>query len=351
MSVKLKLTKDAVAEEWKAPPPVWSRGFRAQRKWKPIQVLQVFEIATALAHGIQFALVVVLTRHKDLRVPTNVSYVLWPPRSATNKYFTMHTSHVGSLSLARAVYSFFGLSFLFQFLAVTLFWKRFARSMLLDYNQLARWHEYSISASVMGLIFASLSNVLDANQLMMVFVLLFATMMLGLVQEKVMTAYIHRKQDNQHLREVSADLTAAVGALDTDTRDTVAHLVDSISPPPDKHVQLQFLFGAHLVGWVTFVAPCFLFASRFFLTVQHSAERPPAWVYAVYLSQFLFFGSFGFVQLVSQLALYYAGTDERKLQQIAIRTEVAYTTLSLCAKSVLAWVLYSNAIVESSIKY
>jgi hypothetical protein len=39
------------------------------------------------------------------------------------------------------------------------------------------------------------------------------------------------------------------------------------------------------------------------------------------------------------------------MQGIVIWAEVAYTVLSLSAKSVLAWLLFANALVESSIKY
>jgi hypothetical protein len=351
----------------KTPASIWSQRFRHQARWKRIQGLQFFEIFTALCHLIQFLLIFFLSKayssknKKDLVVPTNVNFSLWPPRDSSSKFFTAHTSHVGSVSVVSMVYSFFALSFIFQFTAVTLFWGPFARGLLNDYVQVARWYEYSISASLMGIIFAVLGNVQDVLFLQMLFVTLFATMILGLIQERVMSAYIKSKLNEL---AVYAAINKSLEKLRVDNptlkQDANVDVLLSVRKTKKPEPPLLRVFGSHVLGWVTFMSWAFVLATKFYLTVTKSVQHPPAWVYGIYISQLLLFGSFGINQFVSQILLYRNArrlTPENKsaivkrMQGIVIWAEVAYTVLSLSAKSVLAWLLFANALVESSIQY
>ena len=91
---------------------------------------------------------------------------------------------------------------------------------------------------------------------------------------------------------------------------------------------------------------------QFELNINHSSSKPPGWVYALYSTQIIIMALFGANQLWQTIDLYRVRAgDSARQARIALRTEYIYVTLSLTAKSVLAWVLYSGFRATRSTRY
>ena len=281
---------------------------RAQ--WTQWQWLRIFTIVTACFHFIQF--VILLSFGKTKKIPTHIDLQLWPLHgsNSTTNHFSYLQKNTGSLDLEAMIAAFFFLSFAFQFAVGTVFWKRAAAMLKLRAMQPFRFLEYAVSASLMTLIFAVLVGIEEVSQLWLLFISMAVVMLLGLIQEYQLT------------------FKRSFPAL----------------------TKFEY-FIPHLVGWIAFFAPVCTFITKFSLSISNGPSKPPDWVYAIYASQFIIFGSFGITQLAQQIRLYNNYADEAKCARIALQSEFTYIFLSLSAKSVLAWILYANLLAESSISY
>ena len=96
----------------------------------------------------------------------------------------------------------------------------------------------------------------------------------------------------------------------------------------------------HLTGWLQFVWSYAIIGHAFIKSVEDAQENggtgPPDFVFAIVLSLFLLYSSFGFVQLV-----------ELCVVVNPYKKEIAYVTLSLTAKLLLGWMIFSNVLVLS----
>jgi hypothetical protein len=287
------------------PAPIW----RA-KKWNVFQWIQLFSIVTALFHLCQGMAILVLGQDKT--VPTHIDLQLWPMRgsNSTLNHFSALQKNTGNVSLAGMIAGFFFLSFFFQFVAVTFFWNIYASLLRYRCIQPFRWIEYSISASLMTLIFALLIGIKETSSLWTLFMSMTAVMLLGLLQEYQLT-----------FKRSFPQLT-----------------------------KLEY-FLPHFIGWIAFFSPITVFITKFSLSISNGPSKPPGWVYGIYASQFVVFGSFGLNQMVQQVRLYRNYKNDSQCAKITVRHEAVYVVLSLTAKSILAWVLYFNLLAESSISY
>jgi len=380
-----------------------------------LRSLRAFELATATAHGVQLVALValVLSKHVTKRVPVSVPYVTWPKRGDARQTFGYKTYEDGSIDMSACIVGFFALSWTYQTAAVTLFWPQFQRWLTEYYIQPLRWLEYSISASLMALLFGLLNGITDTSFLYNIFVLFFLTMMLGLVQELGMSVYKRQQQERRNTVDLlrgmfqsQADAKPAFGppSYDVASNTFIAHpgeddppaarrvtfsddaspararraaspapasaaarardldndrltrndLVYDLTPEePRRWVNQRWmvLFLPHILGWVAFLSPVSVFILKFSLAVSHSPSAPPSWVYFLYSFQFVIMASFAFVQLWQQRHLYLYAQTRAECARVSILAEFAYTTLSLAAKSVLCWVLFANIIAEKGIAY
>ena len=297
----------------------------AQRLYKHDKrapVLRTFTIVTGLVHlGSGIATIVL---HVDKKVPLNEPYLGWPSRKemddpALNR-FTLGTHPAGQVSFLAMVSAFFFLSAGFQIIPalVPQLWEPLLELLLERNIQPFRWLEYSISASLMFMIAAILNGTFDAQKIAYVFVLSFVMMMLGLGSE--MSTYFQRQLE-----------FLSNGKLKRNVTD---------------------YFFLHVLGWVPFGTLWGIQMRQFQLNINHSSSHPPSWVYVLYSTQIIIMALFGGNQLWQHVDLYRTRAgDSARQARIALRTEYVYVTLSLTAKSVLAWVLYSGFRAQQSTKY
>ena len=288
------------------PAPLWSGG------WGRYQKLQLATIATSFFHLAQAITILCLNNNVD--IPMHIGLQLGPEKGSHGA-FMPYPMPAGSLSLEGAIAAFFMLSFVFQFGAVTVLWETYQERLQSKAMQPYRFLEYSVSASLMTIIFAVLFGIQQADYIVVLFVGQATVMLLGLLQEYQI---VYKR------------------AL----RDTM--------------MWWEF-FMPHAIGWLLFAAIVSIFIIRFVLTVNKSLDihhaKPPQWVYAIIATQMLFFSSFGFNQTISQCRIYRVYTDVKACAKIAIQHEYVYIVLSAGAKSSLAWLLYANMLAVKDIRY
>lgn len=239
--------------------------------------LRIVNIVMGLFHAIQAAAVLALSN--DFSTPVTATYLTGPPGSPTGEPTTLW-----NLPFAEGVALFLGLSAVFHWLIVTPpFFDRYIAGLEKGRNHF-RWVEYSLSSSVMIVLIAALSGITDASAMIAIFGVNAAMIFFGAVQEKY-------EQPG--------------GSL------------------------VPFWLGC-VVGVVPWLAV------GLYLVSPGSSDEPPGFVYAIYVSLFLFFNVFALNQWLQYRQI---GRWRRYLFG-----ETTYIVLSLVAKSALAWQVFGGTL-------
>ena len=201
------------------------------------------------------------------------------------------------LNLGWLIISFHLLSFFFQLLAAItdctgpIFGYKYSEMIEEGRNPL-RFIEYSFSASIMLISIALLNGVTDINLITSIAVLTAACQLCGLAVEFV------------------------------------------------DQIRIKWLL--HLTGWLQFCWAYGIIGHSFFKSIEAADENdtpgPPSFVYVIVIVLFLLYASFGFVQLFELIYI-------KKFRPYL--KEKAYIILSLTAKLLLGWMIFSNVLVLS----
>lgn len=250
-----------------------------------ISRLRNYNIVAGLVHLFQaIAFGAVLTQlPTQVQFPVTADYMAGPPGSGLTERVT-----VFEINLGIGVVAFLALSALFHFLISSpAFFARYAAGLKLNHNYF-RWVEYSLSSSVMIWLIAQLCGLSDIGALFAIFGVNASMILFGALQEKYES--------------------------------------------PGNKKFLPFIFGS-----MTGVVPWILI---FIYTLQPGSSNEasvPGFVIGIIVSLFILFNTFALNQ-----ALQY-----RQVGKWAsyLQGERTYITLSLVAKSLLAWQVFSGAIV------
>ncbi len=242
--------------------------------------LRVYNGVMAVLHAAQAVAVLVLGN--AFALPVTAQYLNGPPGSGIGEPVELY-----SFRIAWAVAIFLGISAVSHLVLATVGFTRYAANMRRGRNTV-RWVEYSISASVMIVLIAQVTGISDVAALLAVFGVNASMILFGWLQEKYHS--------------------------------------------PGDGGWLPFLFGT-IVGLVPWVAVVLYVASP----ANPSDAAPPAFVYGIIVSLFVFFMSFA----VNQLLQYKQVGPWRRYTF----GEAAYVLLSLVAKSILAWQIFANTLI------
>lgn len=243
--------------------------------------LRKFNFIMAAFHAVQG--VIILLVSKTFELPISGSYLAF---NQTTRTLEPATTHLFNLSLTLLIALFFFLSATAHLVIATIYNKKYNQDLALGMNK-ARWVEYSISASIMMVAIALLVGVYDFTNLLMIFVLIAIMNLLGLVME------VH----NQTTKKTSW-LSYWIGCL------------------------------AGIVPWV-------VIGIYFWLSAQ-KGSAPPTFVYWIFVSIFVFFSCFAL-----NMVLQYKKIGPWKDYMYGERV---YITLSLVAKTLLAWQVYAGTL-------
>jgi len=240
--------------------------------------LRTWNWAIGALHAVQGVVVLVLAT--DFTLPVTAAFLEGPPGSA------VVPTTLFELSIAWGVAAFLFLSAAFHWLVAGPAARRYRDQLSRGQNQF-RWFEYSLSSSVMIVLIAMLPGVTDVAALVALFGVNASMILFGAVQERY-------EQPG--------------GSL------------------------LPFWFGclAGIVPWL---------AIGVYLVSPGSAAQPPGFVYAIFVSLFVFFNVFALIQWlqyrrVGRWSDYLVG-------------ERSYIIMSLLAKSALAWQVFGGTLVPA----
>jgi len=240
-----------------------------------------YNLIAGFFHLVQMAVVLVLT--SDFTLPIVARYAAGPPGSDFAEPVTLLNAPIG---LTVAI--FLGLSAFFHFLVASpQFFSRYSAGLAAHRNYF-RWVEYSISSSVMIVLIALITGVSDVVAIICLFGVNASMILFGWLQEKY--------------------------------------------EQPGNGGWLPFIFGC-ITGIVPWIALLF----HVFAIGGPSNAKAPAFVYVIVLTIFLFFNSFALVQWLQY----------KKVGKWSdyLRGERTYITLSLIAKSALAWQIFANTLI------
>lgn len=236
-------------------------------------------VVAGIIHLAQAAAVLWLAT--DFALPVTASYLAGPPGTLPED-----TQRLVDIPTGAAVAAFLGLSAVAHFLVTTVWWRKYVADLGRGINR-ARWVEYSLSSSLMIVLIAQLVGISDAAALIGLFGVNASMILFGWLQERY--------------------------------------------EQPRSGGWLPFWFGclAGVVPWL---------AITLYLVAPESSTgaEPPTFVYAIFVSLFLFFNIFALNQW-----LQYRG---RGKWHDYLFGERIYILLSLTAKSALAWQVFSGTL-------
>ena len=243
--------------------------------------LRRYNLIAGLFHLAQ--MLVVLALANDFSLPIVARYMSGPPGTTFAEAVTLFDTPVG---LAVAI--FLGLSAFFHFLVASpQYFGRYSAGIAAQRNYF-RWVEYSISSSVMIVLISQVVGVSDLAAIISIFGVNASMILFGWLQEKYES--------------------------------------------PGNGGWLPFIFGCitGIVPWVALIFYVFSIGGV-------SDTTAPVFVYGIVVSLFVLFNTFALVQYLQY----------KKVGKWSdyIRGEKTYITLSLIAKSALAWQIFASTLV------
>lgn len=253
-----------------------------------ISRLRTYNIVAGVAHLVQavgFAIVLTLLSEQVLYAVT-ADYLAGPPGvPIPPERVTLFEVNIGV-----GVVAFLGLSAFFHFLISSpWFFDRYRNGLLQNRNYF-RWTEYSLSSSIMIWLILAINGVTDVAALVSIFAVNAAMILFGALQEKY--------------------------------------------EQPGSGGLLPFVFGS-MVG----IVPWILILVYFLRPGSESEVAAPDFVVGIVISLFVFFNTFAVNQWLQYKQV---GRWKSYLQG-----ERTYITLSLVAKTALAWQVFSGAIIPA----
>jgi hypothetical protein len=229
-------------------------------------------------------MIVVLALANGFTLPIVARYMAGPPGSTFTEPIVLLDAPIG---LTVAI--FLGISALFHFVVASpQFFERYSTGIEKQRNYF-RWVEYSVSSSVMVVLIALICGISDVAAIIALF---------GVNASMILFGWLQEKYEN-----------------------------------PGNGGWLPFIFGciAGIVPWVAITI--------YVLSIGGPADTTaPAFVYGIVISLFVLFNSFALVQWLQY----------KKVGKWSdyIRGEKTYITLSLVAKSALAWQIFASTLVQ-----
>ncbi|MGJ8721642.1 MAG: heliorhodopsin HeR [Salinibacterium amurskyense] len=263
----------------------------SQKTYSPEQQvdrLRIYNVVAGSLHLLQaigFAIVLTMLSTQVLFAVT-ADYLAGPPGAP----IPPERVTVFEVNIGVGVVAFLALSAFFHFLVSSPWFFGRYKTGLLESRNYFRWTEYSLSSSIMIWLILAINGVTDIAALFAVFAVNAAMILFGALQEKY--------------------------------------------EKPGSGGMLPFIFGS-MVG----VVPWILILIYFLRPGSANEVAAPSFVVGIVISLFVFFNTFALNQWLQYKQI---GKWKSYLQG-----ERTYITLSLVAKTALAWQVFSGAIVPA----
>ena len=242
--------------------------------------LRTYNGVMGLFHLAQGIAIVLLSN--DFSLPVTASFLQGPPGTPPAAPEVLF-----DVPLGYAVAAFIFMSALAHFIIAGPAYSSYVAGLKRNRNYY-RWIEYAFSSSLMVILIGMLPGIFDIAAIIAIFGANASMLLFGLLME--------------HYEE------------------------------PGRPNWLSFIFGC-LTGIIPWIA------IGIYIWSPGSAAEPPGFVYAIFVSMFLFFNSFA-INMVLQYKQVGKWRDY-------LFGEATYVFLSLTAKSLLAWLVFANTLVPS----
>jgi len=250
--------------------------------------LNIWNYALAAVHAAQGVAIVVLSSSNAL-FPVSTSYITQDELASSEGMPVLVEAQrtIFDINLAYIVAAFFFMSAIAHIIVATVYRKRYEANLEKGINKV-RWYEYAVSASTMMVGIALLTGISDLSTLVMIFGATAIMNLCGLIME------VH----NQTTSKTS--------------------------------------WLSYVIGTIAGLGPWAVIGIYFWGNQQYGGGGVPTFVYAIYVSIFLFFMSFAV-----NMYLQYKGKGKWSDYLFG---EKGYMVLSLLAKSALAWQIFAGTL-------
>lgn len=248
--------------------------------------LNLWNYVLAGLHAIQGVVIIVLSKSDGL-FPVTTSYITQDALAGSEgaPVLVEAQRNIADVNLAYIVAAFFFMSAIAHIIVATVYRKRYETNLEIGINKV-RWYEYAVSASTMMVGIALLTGISDLSTLVLIFGATAVMNLCGLIME------VHNQT------------TGKTNWL------------------------------SYVVGTIAGLGPWAVIGIYFWGNQQYGGGGVPTFVYAIYVSIFLFFMSFAV-----NMYLQYKGKGRWSDYLFG---EKGYMVLSLLAKSALAWQIFAG---------
>lgn len=243
--------------------------------------LRILNSVAAVLHGVQAIAILLLS--VSFTLPISGGYLAF---DTTLQTLVPQTKLLFDVSLPALVAAFFILSSLAHLTVATFLHRRYERDIKKGLN-VARWIEYSASASVMMVAISLLVGIYDLSSLLMIFFLTALMNLMGLVME------VH----NQTTKKTN--------------------------------------WLSYIIGCIAGIVPWLVVALYLWFGAEYGSKAPD-FVYWIFVSIFVFFNTFA-INMVLQYKKVGPWKDY-------LYGEYVYIVLSLVAKTLLAWQVFAGTL-------
>jgi hypothetical protein len=239
-----------------------------------LKSLRIWNLVVGLILGAQAVVVALMTN--DFSLPVTSTFMSGPPGTAPE------LQTLFSIPTGWGVFAFLAISALSLLLIASPWFFNWYKRNLLESRNYGRWIEYFFSSSIMIVLISQICGISDIAALLAIFGINSCMILFGALQEKY--------------------------------------------EKPGKPSWTPFLFGsfAGIIPWI---------AILIYTLAPGQATEPPAFVYAIIISLFVFFNCFA-VNMILQYKQVGPWKDY-------LFGEKAYIFLSLTAKALLAWQVFA----------
>jgi len=239
-----------------------------------LKSLRIWNLVVGLILGAQAVVVALMTN--DFSLPVTSTFMSGPPGTAPE------LQTLFSIPTGWGVFAFLAISALSLLLIASPWFFNWYKRNLLESRNYGRWIEYFFSSSIMIVLISQICGISEIAALLAIFGINASMILFGALQEKY--------------------------------------------EKPGKPSWTPFLFGsfAGIIPWI---------AILIYTLAPGQATEPPAFVYAIIISLFVFFNCFA-VNMILQYKQVGPWKDY-------LFGEKAYIFLSLTAKALLAWQVFA----------
>jgi len=239
-----------------------------------LKSLRIWNLVVGLILGAQAVVVALMTN--DFSLPVTSTFMTGPPGTAPE------LQTLFSIPTGWGVFAFLAISALSLLLIASPWFFNWYKRNLLESRNYGRWIEYFFSSSIMIVLISQICGISEIAALLAIFGINASMILFGALQEKY--------------------------------------------EKPGKPSWTPFLFGsfAGIIPWI---------AILIYTLAPGQATEPPAFVYAIIISLFVFFNCFA-VNMILQYKQVGPWKDY-------LFGEKAYIFLSLTAKALLAWQVFA----------